>query len=169
VTAATIRAKLARYGRDGIEPGDILVPLNNGEIAPEHVVAELGELLIGRGVGRRDALDEVQRRLREVAGVTAIVYDQECAAEKRRLRKRGKRVDPPMRVFIDEANDDPVRRMHQFLLETSVGWIGSGVLAAVAALAGEGQEWLYVAPFFVLMGGLNLYVMMKRDDARREG
>lgn len=36
------------------EPGDILVPLHDGEIGPEHVVAELGELLIGRGVGRRD-------------------------------------------------------------------------------------------------------------------
>ncbi len=51
----------------------------------------------------RDELDAVQRRLREVPGVTALVYDQECAAEKRRLRKRGKRPDPPTRVFIDPA------------------------------------------------------------------
>ncbi|HEY5678393.1 MAG TPA: DUF6537 domain-containing protein, partial [Myxococcales bacterium] len=51
----------------------------------------------------RDDLDAVQRHLREVPGVTALVYDQECAAEKRRLRKRGKRPDPPMRVFIDAA------------------------------------------------------------------
>jgi ornithine cyclodeaminase len=36
------------------EPGDILFPLQDGEIGPDHVVAELGELLIGRGVGRRD-------------------------------------------------------------------------------------------------------------------
>lgn len=36
------------------EPGDILVPLQSGEIGPEHVVAEVGELLVGRGVGRRD-------------------------------------------------------------------------------------------------------------------
>ena len=51
----------------------------------------------------RDDLDAVQRRLREIPGVTALVYDQECAAEKRRLRKRGRRPDPPVRVFIDPA------------------------------------------------------------------
>ncbi|HTO98869.1 MAG TPA: indolepyruvate ferredoxin oxidoreductase family protein [Myxococcales bacterium] len=59
--------------------------------------AELG----GASLHHRDDLDAVQRRLREIPGVTALVYDQECAAEKRRLRKRGKRPDPPMRVFID--------------------------------------------------------------------
>jgi alanine dehydrogenase len=36
------------------EPGDIVAPLQDGEIGPEHIVAEIGELLIGRGVGRRD-------------------------------------------------------------------------------------------------------------------
>ena len=59
--------------------------------------------LQGATLHHRDELDAVQRRFREVPGVTAIVYDQECAAEKRRLRKRGKRPDPPMRVFIDPA------------------------------------------------------------------
>src|SRR6266850_4925255 len=59
--------------------------------------------LDGATLHHRDELDRVQRRLREIPGVTALVYDQECAAEKRRLRKRGKRPDPPMRVFIDEA------------------------------------------------------------------
>jgi indolepyruvate ferredoxin oxidoreductase len=61
--------------------------------------ADLG----GATVHHRDDLDEVQRRLREIPGATFLIYDQECAAEKRRLRKRGKRVDPPRRVFIDEA------------------------------------------------------------------
>ena len=59
--------------------------------------------LVGASLHHRDDLDAIQRRLRETAGVTAIVYDQECAAEKRRLRKRGKRPDPPRRVFIDTA------------------------------------------------------------------
>jgi indolepyruvate ferredoxin oxidoreductase len=51
----------------------------------------------------RDRLDEIQRDLREVAGCTILIYDQTCAAEKRRRRKRGKYPDPPKRVFINEA------------------------------------------------------------------
>ncbi|AMO23976.1 indolepyruvate ferredoxin oxidoreductase family protein [Ramlibacter tataouinensis] len=50
----------------------------------------------------RDALDEVQRRLREVPGVTVLIYEQTCAAEKRRRRKKGELVDPARRVFINE-------------------------------------------------------------------
>jgi indolepyruvate ferredoxin oxidoreductase len=50
----------------------------------------------------RDDLDQVQREFREVEGVTAIVYDQTCAAEKRRRRKRGTMPDPARRVFINQ-------------------------------------------------------------------
>jgi indolepyruvate ferredoxin oxidoreductase len=50
---------------------------------------------------RRD-LDRVQRELREIRGLTALIYDQTCAAEKRRRRKRGLFPDPPKRVFINE-------------------------------------------------------------------
>jgi indolepyruvate ferredoxin oxidoreductase len=53
-------------------------------------------------VHHRDQLDLVQRELREIGGVSAIVYDQTCAAEKRRRRKRGTMVDPPKRAFINE-------------------------------------------------------------------
>src|SRR5690606_20238481 len=49
----------------------------------------------------RGELDAVQKRLRETPGVTVIIYDQTCAAEKRRRRKRGKLPDPPKRVFIN--------------------------------------------------------------------
>ncbi|PWR24457.1 indolepyruvate ferredoxin oxidoreductase family protein [Zavarzinia aquatilis] len=51
----------------------------------------------------RDELDAVQRELREIPGVTVIIYDQACAAEKRRRRKRGLLADPLRRVVINEA------------------------------------------------------------------
>ena len=51
----------------------------------------------------RDALHEVQQRLRTVPGVTVIIYDQRCAAQARRLRKRGDLAEPPRRVIINEA------------------------------------------------------------------
>jgi len=51
----------------------------------------------------RDQLDEVQRELRDWKGVSALIYDQTCAAEKRRRRKRGTYPDPAKRAFINEA------------------------------------------------------------------
>ncbi|MBO6850988.1 MAG: 2-oxoacid:acceptor oxidoreductase family protein, partial [Marinobacter sp.] len=48
----------------------------------------------------RDDLDAVQRELREREGCSVIIYDQTCAAEKRRRRKRGTLADPDQRVMI---------------------------------------------------------------------
>ncbi len=56
----------------------------------------------GISVHHRDDLDRIQRDLREHPGVTAIIYDQTCAAEKRRRRKRGTFPDPAKRAFINE-------------------------------------------------------------------
>ena len=56
----------------------------------------------GVEIRRREDLDPVQRELRQTPGVTALIYDQTCAAEKRRRRKRGNYPDPAMRVFINE-------------------------------------------------------------------
>ena len=53
-------------------------------------------------VYHRDRLDFVQKQMRDVPGVTGIVYDQTCAAEARRLRKRGQFPDPDRRVVINE-------------------------------------------------------------------
>ena len=49
----------------------------------------------------RDLLDEVQRELREHKGVSVLIYDQSCATERRRLRKRGKLPDSEVRLFIN--------------------------------------------------------------------
>lgn len=54
-------------------------------------------------VHHRDEIDAVQKQLREVAGVTVLIYDQACATEKRRLRKRGELLDPARRAFINDA------------------------------------------------------------------
>lgn len=54
-------------------------------------------------IGHRDELDAVQRELREVSGCTVLIYEQTCAAEKRRRRKRNQYPDPPKRLFIAES------------------------------------------------------------------
>jgi len=58
------------------------------------------DLASGVTVHHRDAMDQVQRRLREIPGVTAIVYEQTCAAEKRRRRKKTPAA-APRRVMIN--------------------------------------------------------------------
>ncbi len=57
----------------------------------------------GVTVHHRDELDTIQRQFRELKGTTAIIYDQTCATEKRRRRKRGTMADPARRVVINEA------------------------------------------------------------------
>ena len=57
----------------------------------------------GVTVHHRDELDAIQRQFRALKGTTAIIYDQTCATEKRRRRKRGLMADPAKRVVINEA------------------------------------------------------------------
>ncbi|HEY0846613.1 MAG TPA: indolepyruvate ferredoxin oxidoreductase family protein [Noviherbaspirillum sp.] len=57
----------------------------------------------GVTIRHRDELDAVQKELREVKGVSAIIYDQTCASEKRRRRKRNEDPDPAKRAVINEA------------------------------------------------------------------
>jgi len=93
--------------------GPLTVPLLTRQLSAEGierivVVSETPERYSGGealapfvAVEHRDALDRVQRELAEHPGVSVIVYDQTCAAEKRRRRKRGLAEDPQMRLFIN--------------------------------------------------------------------
>jgi indolepyruvate ferredoxin oxidoreductase len=56
----------------------------------------------GLTIHHRDELMKVQSELAEIPGVTVLIYDQTCAAEKRRRRKRGLYPDPEKRVIINE-------------------------------------------------------------------
>ena len=105
---------VAMTGGQKMETGNLDVPaitrLLESEGVQEIAVVtdEPGKYPLGTGfapgvrVSHRDELDAVQRRLREVPGVSALVYDQTCAAEKRRRRKRGTFADPDERVVINE-------------------------------------------------------------------
>ncbi len=62
----------------------------------------LNDLPPGVEVFHRDELDRIQREMRDTKGCTAIIYDQTCATEKRRRRKRGKLANPAKTVIINE-------------------------------------------------------------------
>ena len=63
---------------------------------------EGADLVADVNVYHRTLLDQVQREMREIKGCTVIIYDQTCATEKRRRRKRGTMVDPAVRVLIND-------------------------------------------------------------------
>jgi len=95
--------------------GPMTVPQITNQLYGEGVVKivvvtdEPGKYPIGAGwapgvkVHHRDELDQIQKQVRTIPGVTAIIYDQTCATEKRRRRKRGIMEDPARRAFINEA------------------------------------------------------------------
>jgi len=71
---------------------------------PATLRRQLGPRVFGHGadIRHRDDLLDVQRELAAIDGVTVLVHDQECAAEKRRKRRRGKVAAPAQRAFINE-------------------------------------------------------------------
>jgi indolepyruvate ferredoxin oxidoreductase len=70
---------------------------------PEKYDGHHGLFPKGTTFHHRSELDAVQRQLRDIDGVTVLIYDQTCAAEKRRRRKKGEFPDPDKRLFINEA------------------------------------------------------------------
>lgn len=91
-----------------ISPVDMVNQLVSEGVSPVVLVSDEIEkfdpasLPKGVELHHRDDLDAVQRMLRETNGVSAIVYEQTCATEKRRRRKRGTFPDPDKRVFINQ-------------------------------------------------------------------
>ena len=68
--------------------------------APEKF--SVGDFPVGTTLHHRSELDAVQRELRELPGVTVLIYEQACATEKRRRRKRGQLEDPARHVVIND-------------------------------------------------------------------
>ncbi|MGH3265221.1 MAG: indolepyruvate ferredoxin oxidoreductase family protein, partial [Trebonia sp.] len=89
-------------------PLDRLIALLAAEGVRKTVVTTDDPAKVRRQVGgrtevrHRDDLIDVQRELAAIEGVTVLVHDQECAAEKRRKRRRGKVAAPARRAFINE-------------------------------------------------------------------
>ncbi len=88
-------------------PVDVVRQLLSEGVKPVRLVSDHPEQYAGThlppmtSVHHRDELERIQRELREVPGVSGIVYEQTCAAEKRRRRKRGLLADPQQRIFIN--------------------------------------------------------------------
>ena len=64
---------------------------------------DVSQMPKGVTIRHRDTLDAVQKKLRDIPGCTVLIYEQTCAAEKRRRRKRGTFPDPAKRLFISKA------------------------------------------------------------------
>jgi indolepyruvate ferredoxin oxidoreductase len=71
--------------------------------AVDKFASRAGEFPPGTTFHDRSALDAVQRELRATPGVTVLIYEQTCAAEKRRRRKKGELEDPAKKLFINAA------------------------------------------------------------------
>lgn len=88
-------------------PVDMVRQLISEGVRPVRLVSDRPERYSGTvlpadaSFHHRDELEPIQRELRQIPGVSAIVYEQTCAAEKRRRRKRGLLEDPDRRLFIN--------------------------------------------------------------------
>ncbi|WP_439595944.1 indolepyruvate ferredoxin oxidoreductase family protein [Falsiroseomonas sp.] len=107
-----VNSAVAMTGGQHVE-GEFTVPRIAAQLRAEgveriEIVADdpdrhRGDPLLPAGIGfhHRSELDAVQRSLREHPGVTALIYDQECATERRRKRKRGTAAKAERRAMIN--------------------------------------------------------------------
>jgi len=92
-----------------LSPQQITFQLHSEGIRAIYLVSETPDaypadsIAPGTHLRHRDELDAVMKECREIAGASAIVFVQTCAAEKRRRRKRGTLEDPARRVVINDA------------------------------------------------------------------
>ena len=96
----SVPAIIAQVRAEGVKTVAVL-----GEETPGEARKRYGysvSLPPGVTIHHRDDLDAIQKNLRDEKGVTVLIFDQTCAAEKRRRRKRGEMIDPPVRVFIND-------------------------------------------------------------------
>ena len=95
-TAPSRRCQIAQQvAAEGVQ--EIVVVTDDPKKYPANAAFPLGTT-----IEPPHRLDGVQKRLREVKGVSILIYDQTCATEKRRRRKQGDMVDPARRVFIND-------------------------------------------------------------------
>ena len=65
---------------------------------------------------------------------------------------------------LTAPREGAVVRANRFIQVTAGGYLGAGVFACIAAVVGEGQEWLYVAPCFLIMGALQMALLSSRGQ-----
>jgi len=95
------KLSVAEIARQVQAEGAKRVAIVSDDIGPHQTRAQ--DFPAGTTFHDRSELDAVQRELRDCEGVTLLIYDQTCAAEKRRRRKKGQMPDPKKRVFINPA------------------------------------------------------------------
>ena len=99
--------------------------------------------------GRRTAMFSLREAAALIPGATVLIYDQTCAAEKRRRRKRGKYPDPPERVFINDA-------VCEGCGDCSDKSNCIAVLPVETELGGQGLPWSVAMPVQEMMQSANI-------------
>jgi indolepyruvate ferredoxin oxidoreductase len=94
--------KVPEMTRELDAEGAVKIVVVTDEPEKYEVAGIASRLAKGVTVHHRDDLDAIQKQMREIEGCSVIIYDQTCATEKRRRRKRGTLVDPAKRVIINE-------------------------------------------------------------------